>query len=152
MLREQFTEALKTAMRDKNALGLSTVRLVIAKLKEQDIEARGRGKMDGIDEPAIQQMLQGMIKQRRESIAQFEAGSRPELAAAESAEIDILQTYLPQRLSGEEIDALIEAAIAGAGASGVAAMGKVMSTLKPQLAGRADMAQVSARVKARLTG
>jgi len=146
-LKDRITEDMKTAMRAREAARLSTIRLLLAAIKQKEVDERVA--LSDVDIAAI---IDKMIKQRRESIAQFEAGSRPELAAAESAEIDILQTYLPQRLSGEEIDALIEAAIAGAGASGVAAMGKVMSTLKPQLAGRADMAQVSARVKARLTG
>jgi hypothetical protein len=97
-------------------------------------------------------IIDKMIKQRRESIAQFDAGGRPELSAAERAEIVVLQEYLPQQLSDAEIDRLIEAAIAGAGTVGPAAMGKVMGALKPQLAGRADMTQVAARVKVRLSG
>ena len=97
-------------------------------------------------------IIDKMIKQRRESIAQFEKGGRPELAAAEKAEIVVLQSYMPQRLSDAEIDGMIDAAISSAGASGPAAMGKVMAALKPQLAGRADMGQVSTRVKARLGG
>jgi uncharacterized protein YqeY len=91
-----------------------------------------------------------MIKQRRESIAQFEQGGRPELAAAERAEIEVLQGYMPEKLSQAEIDRLIDEAIGSAGASGPAAMGKVMGSLKGQLAGRADMTEVAARVKARL--
>jgi uncharacterized protein YqeY len=97
-------------------------------------------------------IIDKMIKQRRESIGAFESGGRPELAAAERAEIELLQAYMPQQLPEAEIDALIAAAMAAAGASGMAAMGKVMATLKPQLAGRADMTQVSAKVKARLAG
>src|SRR5262249_3889782 len=95
-------------------------------------------------------IIDKMTKQRRESITQFEAGGRAELAAAERAEIEILQGYMPQRLTSKEIDALIDDAIAGAGVSGMAAIGKVMSPPKPPLAGGADMAEVSARVKLRL--
>jgi uncharacterized protein YqeY len=93
-----------------------------------------------------------MIKQRRESITQFDAGGRPELAAAERAEIDVLQAYLPKQLSEAEIDALIDAAIAETGGSGAGAMGKVMAVLKPRLAGRADMARVATLVRAKLAG
>jgi uncharacterized protein YqeY len=97
-------------------------------------------------------VIDKMVKQRKESIAQFEAGKREDLAAAERAEIAVLQAYLPAQLSDAEIDVAIGEAIAAAGASGPAAMGKVMATLKPRLAGRADLSAVSARVKARLAG
>ncbi|HTP47313.1 MAG TPA: GatB/YqeY domain-containing protein [Casimicrobiaceae bacterium] len=146
-LKDRITEDMKSAMRARETARLSTIRLLLAAIKQKEVDERV-----ALSDADIAAIIDRMIKQRRESIAQFEAGRRPELAAAESAEIEILQTYLPQRLSGGEIDALIDAAIASAGASGAAAMGKVMSALKPQLAGRADMAQVSARVKARLTG
>ena len=105
---------------------------------------------EGLCDAKIQRMLRAMIKQRRESITQFEAGGRADLAAAERAEIEVLQGYMPQRLSESEIDALIDAAIANAGTTGMAAMGKVMAALRPQLAGRADMTVVSARVRSRL--
>ena len=95
-------------------------------------------------------IIDKMIKQRRESIAQFDRGSRPDLAAAEQAEIDILQAYMPKPLSEAEIDTLVADAVEKAGASGMSAMGRVMSVLKAELAGRADMSQVSAKVKARL--
>ena len=151
MLREQFTEALKTAMRDKNALGLSTVRLVIAKLKEQDIDARGKGKMDGIDEPAIQQMLQGMIKQRRESIALYEQGKRQDLADKERGEIAIIEAFLPKQLSDTEAEAAIKELIAQTGAASVKDMGKVMAAVRERYAGRLDNAKASGIVK-RLLG
>ena len=147
MLREQFTEALKTAMRDKNALGLSTVRLVIAKLKEQDIEARGRGKMDGIDEPAIQQMLQGMIKQRRESIALYEQGKRQDLADKERGEIAIIEAFLPKQLSDAEAEAAIKAIIAETGAASIKDMGKVMAAVRERFTGKLDNAKASGIVK-----
>jgi len=146
-LKDRITEDMKSAMRARETARLSTIRLLLAAIKQKEVDERVT-----LSDADIAAIIDRMIKQRRESIAQFEAGRRPELAAAESAEIEILQTYLPQRLSSGEIDALIDAAITSAGASGAAAMGKVMSALKPQLAGRADMAQVSARVKARLTG
>jgi uncharacterized protein YqeY len=145
-LKERITEDMKAAMRARETARLSTVRLLLAAIKQKEVDERVV-----LSDADIVGIIDKMIKQRRESIVQFEAGGRPELAAAENAEISVLQTYMPQRMSTEEIEALIDAAIASTGA-GMQAMGKVMATLKPKLAGRADMAQVSARVKARLGG
>jgi uncharacterized protein YqeY len=146
-LKSRITEDMKTAMRARETARLSTIRLLLAAMKQKEVDERVE-----LSDADIVGIIDKMIKQRRESITQFEAGGRPELAAAERAEIDVLQGYMPQRLSDAEIDRLIDAAVSSAGVSGVAAMGKVMGALKPQLAGRADMAQVSARVKARLGG
>jgi len=146
-LKSRITEDMKTAMRAREAARLSTIRLLLAAMKQKEVDERV--ELSDVD---IVGIIDKMIKQRRESITQFEAGGRPELAAAERAEIDVLQGYMPQRLSDMEIDRLIDAAVSSAGGSGPAAMGKVMAALKPQLAGRADMGQVSARVKARLSG
>ena len=144
-LKTRITEDMKAAMRARETARLSTIRLLLAAMKQKEVDERIE-----LADADIVGIIDKMIKQRRESIAQFEAGGRAELAAAERAEIEVLQGYMPQRLSESEIDALIDAAIASAGSTGMAAMGKVMAALKPQLAGRADMTQVSARVKSRL--
>ena len=146
-LKARVTEDMKNAMRAKESTRLSTIRLLLAAMKQREVDERI--ELTDTDVVAI---IDKMIKQRRESIAAFDAGGRPELAAAERAEIELLQTYMPQPLPDAEIDALIATAVAGAGAGGMAAMGKVMAALKPQLAGRADMTLVSAKVKARLAG
>ena len=146
-LKTRITEDMKNAMRAKESTRLSTIRMLLAAMKQREVD--DRIELADTDVVAI---IDKMIKQRRESIAAFDAGGRPELAAAERAEIELLQTYMPQPLPDAEIDALIATAVAGAGAGGMAAMGKVMAALKPQLAGRADMTLVSAKVKARLAG
>src|SRR5579875_3401139 len=117
MLREQFSEALKQAMRDKEQLAVSTIRLILARLKERDIEARPKGNTDGIADPDIQAMMQGMIKQRRESIELYEKGGRPELAEKERGEIAIIERFLPKAMSDEETDAAIKATITATGAA-----------------------------------
>jgi uncharacterized protein YqeY len=144
-LKAKITEDMKAAMRARETARLSTIRLLLAAMKQKEVDERVE-----LTDADILGIIDKMIKQRRESITQFEAGGRAELAAAERAEIEILRGYMPQRLTEAEIDALVDAAIAGAGATGMAAMGKVMANLKPQLAGRADMSEVSARVKSRL--
>jgi uncharacterized protein len=145
-LKTKITEDMKAAMRARDAARLSTIRLLLAAMKQREVDER----VD-LSDADIVGIIDKMIKQRRESIAQFDAGHRPELSAAERAEIAVLQEYLPQQLTDAEIDRLIDTAIANAGAGGPAAMGRVMGALKPQLAGRADMTQVAARVKARLS-
>jgi uncharacterized protein YqeY len=151
MLRQRFTDSLKQAMRDKDQLVVSTLRLVLAKLKERDIEARPKGNAEGIGEAEIQQMLQGMIKQRRESIELYEKGGRPELAAKEQGEISIIERFLPQQLSDAEAEAAIRAVIAETGAAGMKDMGRVMAALKERHAGQIDPAKASQAVK-RLLG
>jgi uncharacterized protein YqeY len=146
-LKARITEDMKAAMRAREAARLSTIRLLLAAMKQKEVDERVE-----LSDADVLAIIDKMIKQRRESITQFDAGGRPELAAAERAEIEILEGYMPQRLPEAEIDALVDAAIASAGATGMAAMGKVMANLKSQLAGRADMAVVSAKVKARLAG
>ena len=146
-LKARITEDMKNAMRAKEATRLSTIRMLLAAMKQREVDERIE-----LADADVVTIIDKMIKQRRESITAFESGRRPELAAAERAEIELLQTYMPQQLPEAEIDALITAAMAAAGASGMAAMGKIMATLKPQLAGRADMTQVSAKIKARLAG
>ena len=146
-LKERVTEDMKAAMRAKETARLSTIRMLLAAAKQREVDERIT-----LTDADLLAIIDKMIKQRRDSITQFEAGGRADLAATERAEIDVLSTYLPSQLSDAEIDALIDAAIAGTGAAGVAGMGKVMAALKPQVAGRADVGQVSARVKARLAG
>ena len=150
MLRDQFTDALKTAMREKDQRRLSTVRMILAKLKERDIEARAKGNAEGIPDAEIQQMLQGMVKQRRESIALYEQGGRPELAQQEGEEIAVIEGFLPKQMSDSELEAAVKAAIADAGAASVKDMGKVMAVLKERHAGQMDFSKASAAVKKQL--
>lgn len=151
MLRQRFTDSLKEAMKEKDALAVSTVRLIIAKLKEQDIEARGKGKTAAIADAEIQQMLQGMIKQRRESIALYEQGGRPELADKERGEIAIIERFLPKQLSDAELEAAAKETIAAVGAQGMKDMGRTMAALRERYAGQMDSAKASQVVK-RLLG
>ena len=149
-LKERITEDMKNAMRAKEAARLSTIRMLLAAMKQREVDERI--ELADADVVAI---IDKMIKQRRESIVQFDAGNRPDLAAAERAEIALLQAYMPQPLSETEIDALIASAVADVakgGTIGMPAMGKVMAAIRPQLAGRADMSLVSAKVKSRLNG
>jgi len=143
-LKDRITDDMKDAMRAKAGARLSTIRLLLAAIKQKEVDERVAAS-----DADIVAIIERMIKQRRESIAQFEAGKRPDLVAHERAEIELLQGYMPQALSEAEVDALVAAAV-GRSAGGMAAMGKVMAELKSQLAGRADMGAVSAKVKARL--
>ena len=151
MLREAITERMKTALRAKDTRTLSTVRLIMAALKERDIAARGTGNSEGIAESEIQRMLQGMVKQRRESIALYEQGNRPELAQREGEEIAVIESFLPQQMDDAGIEAAAKAAIADIGAAGIKDMGKVMAALRERHAGVIDLARAGAVVK-RLLG
>ena len=147
-LKDRVTEDMKNAMRAKAAARLSTIRLLLAAIKQREVDER-----KALSDADVVAVIERMVKQRKDSIAQFTAGNRPDLADAERAEVAILEDYMPQRMSEADVDAAIDAALAAArdaGASGPALMGKVMAALKPALAGRADMAEVSARVKARI--
>jgi len=147
-LKARITEDMKNAMRAREATRLSTIRMLLAAMKQREVDER----IELADADVIA-IIDKMIKQRRESVVQFDAGKRPDLAASERAEIELLQAYMPQPLSEAEIEALISGAVADAGqagAVGMAAMGKVMAAIRPQLAGRADMGLVSAKVKSRL--
>lgn len=146
-LKDRITDDMKDAMRARDAGRLSTIRLLLAAIKQREVD--GRVALTDAD---ILSILDKMVKQRRESITQFEAGNRPDLAAGERAEIDVLQAYMPAPLTQAEIGQMIDAAVAATGASGAAGIGKVMAVLKPQLAGRADLSAVSAQVKSRLSG
>ena len=144
-LKARITDDMKAAMRAKEAARLSTIRLLLAAIKQREVDERRE-----LTDPDVVAVIDRMLKQRRDSVTQFEAGQREDLAAVERAEIAVLSAYMPQALSDADIDAAIAQAIAATGASGAAGMGKVMAVLKPQLAGRADLAAVSAKVKARL--
>ena len=147
-LKERITADMKDAMRAKATARLSTIRLLLAAIKQREVDER-----KALSDADVVAVIDRMVKQRKDSIAQFDAGKRPDLADAERAGLQILHGYLPQQLAESDIDAAIDAAIAAARAAGVtgpALMGKAMAALKPQLAGRADMAVVSAKVKTRL--
>ena len=145
-MKDRITEDMKSAMRAKETARLSTIRLLLAAMKQREVDERVT-----LTDADVLAIIDKMIKQRKDSITQFEAGGRADLVAAEKAEIDVLSAYLPQQLTDAEVGALIDAAIAKTGAAGVAGMGKVMAELKARLSGRADMGKVSGMVKARLT-
>jgi uncharacterized protein YqeY len=146
-LKATIVEDMKAAMRARQTARLSTIRLLLAAIKQREVDERVE-----LTDADVLGVIDKMIKQRRDSVAQFEAGKRDDLAAAERAEIAVLEGYLPARLSDAEVDAVIDEAIASTGASGIAAMGKVMAAVKPKVAGRADLGGVSARIKAKLAG
>jgi len=146
-LKDRITEDMKSAMRAKDAARLSAIRMLLAAIKQREVDERRE-----LSDADVVAVVDKMIKQRRDSVAQFEAGHRADLAAAERAEIEVLSAYMPQAMTEGEIDAAIAQAIAATGAAGPAGMGKVMAQLKPQLAGRADLAAVSGKVKAKLAG
>ena len=141
----QVKAAMKTAMKAREKQTLNTIRLIQAEFKRIEVDERIE-----IDDARAVTIMDKMVKQRRDSASQFRDADRPELAEQEDAEIAIIQTFLPAQLSSEEIDALIDEALGGIEAEGMAAMGPLMGKLKPQLQGRADMGQVSQRVKAKL--
>ncbi|MEK6748794.1 MAG: GatB/YqeY domain-containing protein [Pseudomonadota bacterium] len=145
-IKERILEDIKTAMRAQDKIRLGTLRLITSAIKQKEVDER-----IVVDDADVLAILDKMIKQRRESITQFEAGGRPELAAKESAEIAIIQEYMPQPLGDAEIERLVAAAITQTGASSIKDMGKVMGILKPQMQGRADMAVVGTKIKAKLS-
>ena len=147
MLRDEFTERMKTALRAKDTRTLSTVRLIIAAMKQRDIEARPSGNTEGIGDAEIQRMLQGMVKQRRESIELYKQGNRPELAQQESEEIAVIESFLPQQMDEAAMTAAVKTAIADSGTAGIKDMGKVMGLLRERHAGVLDMAKAGPIVK-----
>jgi uncharacterized protein len=146
-LKERITDDMKTAMRAGEKDRLATIRLVLAAVKQIEVDERIT-----LDEPRMLTVLEKMVKQRKESIAQFEAGGRADLVAKEAAELAVIQAYLPAQLSDAELDALIAEAIASTGATTIKDMGKVMGVVKSKAAGRADMGAVGARIKQKLGG
>ncbi|KFI06205.1 GatB/YqeY domain-containing protein [Massilia sp. BSC265] len=146
-LKAQITEDMKAAMRAKESARLATIRLILAEIKRKEVDEQIE-----LDDAQTLAIVEKMIKQRKDSITQFEAGGRADLADIEKAELAILSTYMPAGLSDEEIAAEVTAAMASTGAAGPQDMGKVMGVLKPKLAGRADMTVVSGLVKKALSG
>jgi uncharacterized protein YqeY len=150
-LREQFTDQLKTAMKAGDPARTSTLRMILAKLKDTDIAARPKG-IAAVPDGEIVAMLRGMVKSRRESMSLYRQGNRPELAAKEEAEIAVIEAFLPQTLDAAATEAAVEAAIAATGATSVKDMGKVMAELRARHAASLDMARAGAAVKAKLGG
>ncbi|OJW47027.1 MAG: glutamyl-tRNA amidotransferase [Thiobacillus sp. 65-1059] len=146
-LKARITDDMKAAMRAKEAARLGTIRLLLAAIKQKEVDERVE-----LDDAAVSSIVEKLIKQRKDSISQFQAAGRDDLVAAEQAELVVLQDYLPEQLSVAEVEAEVVAAIAESGAASARDMGKVMGLLKPRLAGRADMGQVSALIKTRLAG
>jgi len=145
-LKEKITEDMKAAMRARETARLATIRLMTAAIKQKEVDERIE-----LNDDHVLAIIEKMIKQRKDSITQFEAGARQDLADIEKAELAILVTYMPAALSEAEVQAEVAAAVTASGAAGPQDMGKVMAILKPKLAGRADMTAVSALVKAALT-
>ncbi len=146
-LKDQITDDMKAAMRAKDSERLGTIRLLTSAIKQKEVDERIE-----LDDAAVVAVIDKMVKQRKDSITAFEQGGRADLAAKEAAELAVLQAYLPQRLSADEVAAEVRAIVAELGASGPGDMGKVMGAVKTRLAGKADMGQVSAAVKAALAG
>jgi uncharacterized protein YqeY len=145
-LKAQVLEAMKAAMKAGDKARLSAVRLILAAIKQVEVDQRKE-----LEDPEVLAVLDKMVKQRRESVSQYESAGRDDLAARERAEIEVIQEFLPTPLSEPEIEALIDEAIDATGARDIKAMGEVMGWLKPRLQGRADMGAVSAKVKSRLS-
>ncbi len=145
-LKAQISEDMKTAMRAKDSGRLATIRLINAAIKQREVDERIE-----LNDDQVFSVIEKMIKQRKDSISQFEAGGRQDLADIEKAELVVLSAYMPAQLSDAEVQAEVAAAVAAVGAAGPQDMGKVMGVLKPRLAGRADMTAVSAQVKAALS-
>ena len=149
-MRERINAALKEAMLAKDKLRTSTIRLMMAAIKDRDIALRGDDGASGLDDGGLMALLAKMVKQREESAATYETAGRLELAESERAEIAVIKDFLPKPLSADQVDAAIEKAMAETGASSIRDMGKVMSVLKSQYAGRMDFGAVGGRVKAAL--
>jgi len=146
-LREQFNERLKEAMRAKDQRRVSTLRMILAALKDRDIAARTETSREGVPDDEVLSLLAKMIKQREESAAAFESGGRPELAANEREEIDIIRAFMPQQMSEAEAKSAVEGVIAETGAGSMKDMGRVMAVLKERYAGRMDFSKASATVR-----
>jgi uncharacterized protein len=146
-LKERITDDMKAAMRSGEKERLGIIRMITSAIKQREVDERIT-----LDDAQVTSVLEKMIKQRKESVAQFQAGNRQDLADKETAEIALLQTYLPAQLSDAELDALIAEAIASTGAASVKDMGKVMAIIKTKAQGRADMGTVGAKIKAKLGG
>lgn len=150
MLRQDLPQALKTALKEKDERAVSTLRLILAALKDRDIAARGKGEDGGIGDDEILQMLQTMVKQRRDSIELYEKGGRLELADQEREEIEIIERFLPAQLGDDEIARAVDDTISDVGATGLKDMGAVMGALRERYPGQMDFGKASKAVKARL--
>ena len=146
-LKTRITEDMKTAMKARESARLGAIRLLLAAIKQKEVDERVE-----LDDTAVAAVIEKLVKQRKDSVTQYEAAKRQDLADIEKAEIEILSAYLPEKMGSEEVAAAVAAAVAQTGAKGPADMGKLMAVLKPQLAGKADMAEVSKLVKAALAG
>jgi uncharacterized protein len=150
MLRQRLSEELKLAMKAKDERTVSTVRMILAGLKERDIAARGRGNMAGVSDEEIGELLNRMVRQRRESIALYEQGKRPELAEKERQEIGVIERFMPSQMDEAEMTDAVAGVIAALGAATIKDMGRVMASLKERYAGQMDFGKAGALVKARL--
>jgi len=146
-LKARITEDMKTAMKAKETARLAAIRLLLAAIKQKEVDERCE-----LDDNGTIAVIEKLVKQRKDSVTQYQAAGRQDLADAEQAEITILGAYLPEKMGNDEIAAQVSAAVAETGATGPADMGKLMAVLKPRLAGKADMAEVSRLVKAALAG
>jgi len=151
MLRSQLNESLKQAMRTKDQCAVSTLRLILAALKDRDIAARGKGQTEGVDEEQILEMLQKMVRQRRDSIEMYRKGQRQDLVEKEEAEIAVIERFLPQQMDEAAVREAVEGAISEQNAESVKDMGRVMAVLKERYAGRMDFAKASSMVKEQLS-
>ena len=152
MLRDKLNEAMKDAMRARETAALGTIRLILAKLKDVDIAARTETSREGVSDDRILSMLQGMIKQRNESVVLYEKGNRADLADKEKAEIAVIERFLPKQMDDAAVETAVREAVAAAGATSVKDMGGVMAALKAKYAGQMDFAKASAAVKKALSG
>lgn len=150
-IRCRFNAELKESLKTKDTVTTSTVRLILAALKDRDIAARGQGKDDGLSDSEILSLLQTMVKQRKESIKMYEEGGRPELAARENAEIEVIERFLPKQMTEAEIETALKNAIDETGAEGIKDMGKVMGLVKSKYPGTIDMGKASGMVKTLLS-
>ncbi|MEQ8601711.1 MAG: GatB/YqeY domain-containing protein [Marivibrio sp.] len=151
-MRDKLNEALKEAMRSKDQRAISTLRLILAALKDRDIASRGKSADGRITDDEILQMLQSMVKQREDSIAMYEQGGRLELAEQEQAEIDVIRRFLPTQMSEDEMQSAVDETVAELGADSLKEMGKVMAALRSRYAGRMDFSKASGLVKKKLGG
>jgi hypothetical protein len=150
MLRQRLNDDVKTAMKARDQATVSTLRMVLSTLKDRDIAARPSGNMGGIDDAGIVDMLQKMVKQRQESIELYKQGNRQELVDKEQGEIDVIERYMPKKLSEAEASAAIDQVVAELGATSIKDMGKVMAALKERFSGQLDFAKAGGQVKQKL--
>lgn len=152
MLRDRLNDTLKTSMKEKKPVAVSTLRLILTAIKDRDIAARSKGVDDGISDAEILQVLQTMVRQRHDSIEMYKQGNRPELAAREAEEIAVIEGFMPRQLNDTEIKAAIESVVEETGAASIKDMGKAMGALRERYAGQMDFGKASAMLKAQLSG